>query len=54
MMQTDLFLPVKHSFPSYDLVKDNLFNKLAKRRYEMLRWVYNDSMTIKILIFVVR
>ena len=49
-----LIFSIKHNFPNYDWVRNSVFKILSKRRYERLRWVYADWMTIKILIFVVR
>ena len=49
-----LIFSIKHNFPYYDWVKNSLFKTLSKRRYERLKWLYEDWMIIKILIFVVR
>ena len=38
---------IKHNFPNYDWVKNRLFKKLSKRRYQCLRWVHEDWMSIK-------
>ena len=40
-------LSIKHDFPIYDRVKNNLFKKLSKRRYERVRWIYEDWMIIE-------
>ena len=42
-----LIFSVQHNFPSYDLVENGLFNKLAKRRHRMLKWVCDAWMLIK-------
>ena len=38
---------IKHNFSNYDWVKNSLFKNLSKRRYERLRWIYEDWMIIK-------
>ena len=42
-----LIFSIKHNFPIYDRVKNSLFKKLSKRRYESFRWIYEDWMVIK-------
>ena len=42
-----LIFSIKHDFPIYDRVKNDLFKKLSKRRYTVFKWIYENWMDIK-------
>ena len=42
-----LIFSIKHDFPIYDRVKNDLFKKLSKKRYTVFKWIYEDWTDIK-------